>query len=630
MRFQLFALLFCTLASHAQTPLGTVSGLAVDVSGGTVTAASVTLTDNDTGVRRSTVTNPSGAYAFPDLPPGTYRLGADAKGFRPLETRAFAVEAYRSVRQDLKFEVASASTEVVVAESASAVVQLESAAVGSNLAPRQIIETPTNLRSVSKNSGDSGLISSILPLTVPGVVQVGNGAKWLTPGAGASSVKVKVDGIETTFGNFGSPDNVSQPSVEAVQEFTANIMTTRAEFGGMGTITTATKSGGNEFHGGVFWYLRNSATDARNFFAVAKPYQNLHNYGGTVGGPIQKDKTFFFADFDGGRGTAAVLFNASVPTLAMRQGDFGTATLKNPFTGVNPFNGSTILPQFLSSQALQVQNLFFSLPNFGQPTLTSGNYRAFANGPEVHRTEEIRLDHNFSDRHRAFLRYENRKDDYQIPGARSPLPLTAFGPSDNTRRVNFFTLGDVDTIRPNLVNEFRAGVVILVSGSSANFTGQSLLPQIGIQGLPDYGAIHNLPIFSIAGLSGDTINLLNPVNDGHAQLADNLSWVRGRHSMKFGLEEINWFVNRYLPNTSGNPVFGSFSFTASKFTNNAYADFLLGLPATVTQIAPFPPQYDRFRDWATYAQDDFKVSARLTLIYGLRWEYNGPAYALNY
>jgi len=104
MRFQLFALLFCALASHAQTPLGTVSGLAVDASGGAVTAASVTLTNNDTGVRRATATNPSGAYAFPDLPPGTYRLLADAKGFRPLETRAFAVEAYRTVRQDLKFQ----------------------------------------------------------------------------------------------------------------------------------------------------------------------------------------------------------------------------------------------------------------------------------------------------------------------------------------------------------------------------------------------------------------------------------------------------------------------------------------------------------------------------------------------
>ena len=206
---------------------------------------------------------------------------------------------------------------------------METPAVGSDLLARQIIEAPTNLRSIAKNSGDSGLISEIMPLTVPGVVQVGNGAKWLTPGAGATGIKVKVDGIETTFGNFGSPDNVSQPSVEAVQEFTANVLTTRAEFGGMGTVTTATKSGANHFHGGLFWFVRNSATDARNTFSTTKPFQNLHNYGGTVSGRLQRDRTFFFFDFDGMRGAAAYLFSPNVPTVAMRRGDFtGIAALR--------------------------------------------------------------------------------------------------------------------------------------------------------------------------------------------------------------------------------------------------------------------------------------------------------------
>src|SRR4029077_13603363 len=373
-------------------------------------------------------------------------------------------------------------------------IQVETPEISTSLAARQIIEAPTNLRSVSKNSGDSGLISAIMPMTVPGVVQVGNGAKWLTPGAGASSVKVKVDGIETTFGNFGSPDNVSQPSVEAIQEFTANLLTTRAEFGGMGTITTATKSGANAFHGSLFWYLRNSGTDGRNAFATTKPFQNLHNYGGTIGGPVRRDKTFFFFDFDGLKGVAATLFTPNVPTVAMRQGDFSAfAALKNPFTGVNPFIGNSIAPSFLSSQALKAQDLFFPQPNFGAPTLTAANYRASFTGPEVHRTEEIRLDHNFSERHRAFLRYENRKDDYDIPGARSALPPTTVGTSNNERRVNFWTLGDVFTIKPNLLNEVRAGVVVLVSASSSNFTGQGFMQQIGIQELPDRGSIHNLP-----------------------------------------------------------------------------------------------------------------------------------------
>jgi hypothetical protein len=630
MRFCIFALCFCVLTLSAQTPLGTVTGLATDVSGGSIGGVSITLTNNDTGVKLGTTTNASGAYVFVDLQPGTYRLGATAKGFRALETRAFSVEAYRTVRQDLHFEVAAASTEVLVTETASSVVQTETPAVGTNLLARQIIEVPTNLRSVAKNSGDSGLISAIMPLTVPGVVQVGNGAKWLTPGAGATSVKVKVDGIETTFGNFGSPDNVSQPSVEAIQEFTANVLTTRAEFGGMGTVTTATRSGTNQIHGGVFWYLRNSATDARNAFVTTKPFQNLHNYGGTFGAPLHKDKTFLFFDFDGLKGVSAYLFTPNVPTLAMRQGDFtGLTALKNPYTNLLPFSGNTILPQFQSSQALKMQQLFFPLPNFGAPSLTAANYRAGFDGAEVHRTEEIKIDHNFSEKNRAFLRYENRKDNYDIPGARSALPpTTVVGTSNNERRVNFWTLGDVHTFSPTVINEARAGVVILVSASSSNFTGQSILQDIGIQGLPDRGPVHNLPILSITGISNDNVNLLNPVNDGHAQLADTLTWVRGRHTMKFGMEFVPFFVNRYMPNTSGIPIFGSYSFT-NKFTGTPYADFLLGLPASVTRLDPFPAQYNRFRDWSGFAQDDFKVSPRLTLMYGLRWEYNGPAYALN-
>ena len=627
MRSALIVLFTLALILRAQTPLGTVTGLAVDPSGGAVPGVSVTLTSEETAVKRTTSTNGAGLYSFPNLPPGTYRLNAEANGFRPMETRAFAVEALRTVRQDLPLELSTANSAVVVTEAASPVIQVDTPAIATNLASRQIIELPTTLRSVAKNSGDSGLISEILPETVPGVVQVGGGAKWLTPGGTAGATDVKVDGIETRFGNFGSPDNVSQPSMEAIQEFTANVLTTRAEFAGMGTVTTATKSGTNEFHGGVYEYMHNSVTDARNTFATALPFTNLHNYGGTLGGAAQKDKTFFFVDFDGTRGVSAYLFSPNVPTVAMRGGDFsGQAALKNPYTGFNPYSGNAILPQYLSPQATQVQQIFFPLPNFGPPSLTAANYRASFDGPEVHRTEEFRVDHNFTANHMAFVRYSNRKDDYHIPGARSSLPPTTVGTSDNIRRVNFWTLGDVANLRPSVVNEFRAGVVILVSASSADFTGQNLMQQIGIAGLPDRGAVNSLPFFSVSGFTNNNINLLSPVNDGHAQLADNLSWVHGRHSMKFGVEAIDWFVNRYMPNNSGNPIFGSYSFTGA-FTGNAYADFLLGLPATATREEPFPAQYNRSRDWSGYAQDDFKLTARLTLIYGLRYEYNGPAYA---
>ena len=177
--------------------------------------------------------------------------------------------------------------------------------------------------------------------------------------------------------------------------------------------------------------MRNSALDARNTFATVKPFQNLHNYGGSIGGPIQKDKTFFFADFDGMRGVAAYFFSPNVPTLAMRQGDFtGMAAIRNPYTDINPISGNTILPEYLSPQALQVQKLFFPPPNFGAANLTAANYRASFNGPEVHRTEEIRLDHNFSPRHTAFARTRIARTITTFP-ARAPRcrPLPSAPPT---------------------------------------------------------------------------------------------------------------------------------------------------------------------------------------------------------
>src|SRR5581483_1770110 len=160
MRLAPIIFFLCALVLRAQTPLGSVTGLATDASGAAVPGVSVTLASQATGVKRAAFTNAAGVYSFPDLPPATYRLTADAKGFRPIETRPFPIEAYRTVRQDLHFEVATATSEVVVTDAAPAAIQVESPSVGGALNSRQLIELPTNLRSAAKNSGDSGLTSA--------------------------------------------------------------------------------------------------------------------------------------------------------------------------------------------------------------------------------------------------------------------------------------------------------------------------------------------------------------------------------------------------------------------------------------------------------------------------------------
>ncbi|MBV8817668.1 MAG: TonB-dependent receptor, partial [Acidobacteriaceae bacterium] len=585
--------------------------------------ADLTLTNTKTAVKQTAKTNGTGSYSFPNLTPGTYRLAGAAPGFQNFETVEFPVDAYRTVRQDIKLQVGASTTEVTVNEATSTVIQVDNPSITEGLTTKQILDLPTTLRTIYSNAGDSGLIFIMLPEEIPGVVQVSNGAKWLTPGGVAAGTKAYVDGVETDFGNFGAPDSVSQPSFESIQEFSANLMTNRAEFGGIGQVNSTTKSGANDYHGTIFEYARNSAFDARNAFLTSKPYQNLHNYGAAGGGRIIRNKTFFYFVFDGTRGVRAYGFTANVPTLAQRSGNFGSTTIKNPFTGAN-FPGNQIPASLISSVTQSVQAQYFPLPNYGPADSTSGNYRASFNGPEVHRDYEARVDHNFSERHSAFLRYQEKKDDYDIPGARSGLPPQSVGTSTNIRRVNFFTFGDVFSPAASLSNEFRAGVPILVSQSDANLRGQSLLDQFGITGLPSRAGIKGIPNLSVTGLTTATQSLLNPVNDGHWQLGDNLSWIKGRHQLKFGAQFVNWFVNRYLTTNAG--LFGNFSFQG-RFSGSPYADFLLGLPTTVVRLDPFPTQYNRWHDFAAYAQDDFKVNARLTLSYGLRWEFNQPVHA---
>lgn len=616
-------LLTFSFTAAAQSPLGTVAGIAVDPSSTPVAGAELTLTNTGTNSRQIVKTNPGGAYVFPNLIPGVYRLSAELSGFRKIETSTFPVDAYRTVRQDLKLELATATAEVTVAETVSNVIQVDNPSITAGLTDRMILEAPTNLRTIYSNAGDSGLIFIMLPETIPGVVQVGSGAKWLTPGGLAAGTKAYVDGVETDFGNFGAPDSVSQPSFESIQEFSANLLTNRAEFGGIGQVNSTTKSGTNRFHAVIFEYARNSAFDARNTFLAAKSYQNLHNYGISGGGPAIKNKTFFFFTFDGTRGVRGYPFVSNVPTLAQRLGDFsGAAAVKNPFNGVN-FPGNKIPASLLSPQALAAQAQLFPPPNYGPADSTSGNYRASFNGPEVHNDVEARVDHNFTERHSAFLKYQWKKDNYEIPGARSSLPPSSVGTSTNIRTVNFFTLGDVYSPTASTSNEFRAGLPILVSQSDANIRGQQFLDQWGITGLPSRAGIKGIPNVSVTGLTTATQSLLNPVSDGHWQIGDNLSWIKGRHQMKFGGQFVSWFVNRYLTTNAG--LFGNFSFQG-RFSGNPYADFLLGLPTTVVRLDPFPTQYNRWWDFAAYAQDDFKLNSRLTISYGLRYELNQPVH----
>jgi len=197
-------LLASALITYGQSPLGTVTGLVVDPSGASVPKATVKLKNAATNIEARAESNDAGVYLFANILPGDYELRVEAKGFRALATSAFNVAAYRTIRKDLNVEVGETVNTVEVRGEVATVVQYESPSIATSLSMKQVRELPTNLRSVFNNAGDSGLIFQMMPLTVPGLVQVGAGAAWITPGAGANGVKTKVDGIDTNFGNFGT------------------------------------------------------------------------------------------------------------------------------------------------------------------------------------------------------------------------------------------------------------------------------------------------------------------------------------------------------------------------------------------------------------------------------------------
>ena len=284
----------------------------------------------------------------------------------------------------------------------------------------------------------------MLPEEIPGVVQVGSGAKWLTPGGVAAGTKAYVDGVETDFGNFGAPDSVSQPSFESVQEFTANLLTNRAEFGGIGEVNSTTKSGTNAYHASLFEYARNSAFDARNPFLTSKPNQNLHNYGVAGGGPAIRNKTFFYFVFDGTRGVRAYPFTSNVPTLAQRLGDFQrSGRAEEPVhrgrvrRQPDPGQSAESAGARRAGAVFPATELWPGRFHLGQ---LSGLLQRSRGASRLRRPRGSQLLRAVTPR---FCAIRRRRTTTLSPGPGRRCRPQSVGTSTNIRRVNFFTLGDV-------------------------------------------------------------------------------------------------------------------------------------------------------------------------------------------
>lgn len=615
----------------AQFETATVLGSVQDSNGGAVQNATVTLKNIATSISNTTTTDSNGDYQFSNVKIGLYQIIVEAKGFN--KTVADKIEATVNARQrvDLTLQIASATETVFITDAANPL-QTDSSEVGQVVQRKQIVALPLNGRSYAN-----------LALLAPGVRESSTNS---TIGGGGREAAFNVNGLRATFNNFlldGIDNNaygtsnqsfssqVVQVSPDAIAEFKVQTNTYSAEFGRSGgaVINASYRSGTNQFHGSVWEFHRNKVLNATGFFKPigGKPPLIRNQFGGVFGGPIIKDRTFFFGDYEGFRQVQKNLVYQNLPTLAQRQGIL-TVDVRNPLTGVT-YTAGTPIP--MTAFAQKVLN---ELPAPNLTGVTGNNYQNLVLNQNFSDKYNIRIDHKINDTFSIFGRWSYRKS----AEINAPNLEGASGGGNN---------GYVDVLNKQLM---VGGTYALTNGSVLDarfsysdtnagkrpvFIGKgTMLSLYGITGLSEDATVAGgLNTQTIGGLSGIGRQATNPQyqNPTNQDLRLSYSTLLGKHSLKLGYEYLR--TNTDVQDT--NPLYGLDTYSGqfsrvSGGANNLYnlADFMFGLRSQY-EVANLTVAQMVQKFHFAYIQDDFKVNQRLTLNLGLRYEFGTPYYEKN-
>ncbi|MBV9085695.1 MAG: TonB-dependent receptor, partial [Acidobacteriaceae bacterium] len=598
----------------------------------------VTVIDAETGSRRDTVTSGTGLYRVTALPPGTYSVEGTKAGFRSVIRENIVLTVAQVERVDLRLAVGTLA-ETITVSSAAPALDTESASLGRVVQQQAVVDLPLNGRNYL----------ALAKLT-PGVMEPAHGDPTAVGGAfTANGVRAQL----TNYNLDGADNNsrivdvqnqsyeVVQPSVDALDEFKIETSNYSAEYGySAGAVVNATiKSGTNRIHGDVFEFLRNQHLDARDFFLPATQAKQFHirnQYGGVFGAPIVKNKTFFFVSWERTAEDQGVTLTTTLPTLALRNGNFqGAPPIYDPGSLQQTGTGFTrtqfpnnLIPQGnISPIAARLVSL---LPAPNLPG-TVNNYVVDPNQVTRANRMDSRGDQSFSDNDKLFLRHDYLRQRFLNPAI---LPAPLIGATANTQNnhdtdAQSATVGETHSFGPQAVNEAQIGYSRIFDLRGDLVPGAFLASQYGIQGITPYPDLGGLPQMSITGYSslGETANVPNGKVAEVLQARESVSWMRGNHTFKFG-GQYEW-VRSYFDVSS--TARGSFSFTGAftqnplsrSNTGNGFADFLVGVPNSAT-VSTEAVGDVRQKYSAAFAQDDWKVNARLTINAGVRWEFWTP------
>jgi len=619
----------------AQVGSADLTGVVSDSSGALLTAAKVTASDTQTGVSTETTSSFGGVYVFTNLRPSVYAVTAEAAGFQKLVRSGVTLTTGERTRLDLTMVVGSVKESVTVAGDAP-LLQTESGSISQSIDHQKIVELPLNGRTFVQ-----------LATLSPGVTLPPGTLLPRINGGRPRTNEYLFDGISALQPEPGQV--VFFPIIDSIQEFNVQTNAVPAEFGRFngGVVNLSTRSGSNGFHGSIFDFFRNEALNARNYFAPVKqtkPEFRRNQYGAVLGGPIVKDRTFFFVDYQGVKQAIGTVRISTVPTVLERQGNFtepyGTTTpvLFDPATTVKTSSGFTRSP-FSPTNIISLTRIdpaaLAVLNHYPLPTKlgTANNFSLVGNDQDHQNQFDTRVDHKFSDQDQTFGRYSYFHDVDQ------PVPFLPDGSGNITTGVIGLadTLGQqavgnyLHTFGAKTLNDLRVGYTRRSFQRRGIQLDSSPSQRLDIPGIPSNGAFNNaLPVFNIAGYQqiGSPSNTNSNFRTDVTQLADTVSHQMGSHAMKFGLD-FRWERLDVIqpPNPTGVFQFSQL-FTdksGAKGTGDPLASFLLGQVQQFSIDLQGKAVRPRAHIQEYFVQDDWKATRRLTVNAGVRWTLNFPS-----
>jgi len=620
-----YAYLLLPIAGYAQSTFGDIRGTVRDPSNLPVPQAEVTVHNVDENTNRVTLSDASGGYLFENLKPGNYSLSAAKSGFSQSSSVTLELTARQSVRTDISLSIGQVQQTVSV-ESAAEQINTENATVGDTRGTDQLVEMPLNFRAQTTSPLASLALSPSVITDSQGNIQVG--------GATYSMTGYSVDGISTADNTRNGSLVNAYPSSEGLAELKVTAFNNSAEFAQVADVTFITKSGTNQLHGSLFEYLQNDALDATILNFTSKAPKRFNTFGGSLGGPVTiphvysgKDKTFFFADYEGNRRRISVPEQYLVPTYDQVHGNLSglpivspttgqpTNVLIDPTTGM-PFQGNTIPTNRLNQVAQNLLSRYYPLPNVNNPG-GSYNYETLQPTPATTNGWDVRLDHYITSNQQVYARFS-----WKNLNSDTANPLL---PDDiNVEHDRSFIVSYNYTISPKMVNEFRFGFTNSLIDTVFPIQGAAADNGLGLTGIsfanhPNTGAF---PTFNISDGTGFTPIGRDKDGPGASrtyQFTDNLSRTMGKHTVRVGIDARHVFYETVV-RWGQSDDFGAFTFNQGVFTGSSFGDFLLGAPNTSFIVGSSPNTNEPSVQWGIYGQDQWQVNDRLTVNFGLRWE----------